>query len=340
MPPNDDALREARTDQLQVEVEMTEAWDGRTDEPHRKPFTRVVGRRTLPSRRLRSASTARRCWCIVTCPPMFSLTKWMCTTAIPSDRAGNRQVWARTTSPSARSPASAARRSRPARRRRTRPPAGRPGSPALSAGRRSGSGPGIRGSASISHSIRGPSSGRGRRSGASLAVEGRDRLAEAVEDRQPALHHRQRPRSPRRRSRRRGRRPRVGRAAARRRGSPALRSAPPASRGCRGRSAPAGRRGRRLEAAQIRVDRLLDRGVGDDPAALEQDAALAERLDDREVVGDEDDRPPLAATSLIFASDLRWKAASPTASTSSTSRISGSRWAATAKASRTDMPLE
>ncbi len=49
---------------------------------------------------------------------------------------------------------------------------------------------------------------------------------------------------------------------------------------------------------------------------------------------------PAFATSAIFASDLRWKEASPTASTSSTSRISGSRWAATAKASRTDIPLE
>ena len=36
----------------------------------------------------------------------------------------------------------------------------------------------------------------------------------------------------------------------------------------------------------------------------------------------------------------RWNSASPTASTSSTSRISGSRCAATANASRTYIPLE
>ena len=49
---------------------------------------------------------------------------------------------------------------------------------------------------------------------------------------------------------------------------------------------------------------------------------------------------PLRAVSLIRSMLRRWKAASPTASTSSISRISGRRCAATAKASRTYMPLE
>ena len=49
---------------------------------------------------------------------------------------------------------------------------------------------------------------------------------------------------------------------------------------------------------------------------------------------------PSRATSPILPMHFFWKAASPTASTSSTSRISGSRWAATAKPSRTCMPLE
>ena len=40
---------------------------------------------------------------------------------------------------------------------------------------------------------------------------------------------------------------------------------------------------------------------------------------------------PEPAISPIFPRHLRWKATSPTDSTSSTSRISGSRWAATAK---------
>ena len=45
------------------------------------------------------------------------------------------------------------------------------------------------------------------------------------------------------------------------------------------------------------------------------------------------------ATSDILPMHFFWKLASPTASTSSTIRICGSRWAATAKASRTYMPL-
>ena len=47
-----------------------------------------------------------------------------------------------------------------------------------------------------------------------------------------------------------------------------------------------------------------------------------------------------ATTSRILPRHFFWNSASPTASTSSTIRISGSRCAATAKASRTYMPLE
>ena len=47
----------------------------------------------------------------------------------------------------------------------------------------------------------------------------------------------------------------------------------------------------------------------------------------------------VAATSPIFPRHLRWNSASPTASTSSTTRISGSRCAATANARRTLMPV-
>ena len=49
---------------------------------------------------------------------------------------------------------------------------------------------------------------------------------------------------------------------------------------------------------------------------------------------------PTSLRSSMRPRQRRWNSASPTASTSSTSRISGSRWAATANASRTDMPLE
>ena len=48
--------------------------------------------------------------------------------------------------------------------------------------------------------------------------------------------------------------------------------------------------------------------------------------------------PPVPATSPILPRHFRWNSASPTASTSSTTRISGSRCAATANASRTLMP--
>ena len=49
---------------------------------------------------------------------------------------------------------------------------------------------------------------------------------------------------------------------------------------------------------------------------------------------------PSCETSPILPRHLRWNDASPTASTSSTMRMSGSRCAATANASRTYIPLE
>ncbi|HEY3788896.1 MAG TPA: ATP-binding cassette domain-containing protein [Urbifossiella sp.] len=49
---------------------------------------------------------------------------------------------------------------------------------------------------------------------------------------------------------------------------------------------------------------------------------------------------PERSTSFILPRHFSWNCASPTASTSSTMRISGSRWAATANASRTYMPEE
>ena len=51
--------------------------------------------------------------------------------------------------------------------------------------------------------------------------------------------------------------------------------------------------GVRLDGAQIRGHGFVDGSVGHDLAVLEQDPALAERLDDRHVVADEDDGSPL-----------------------------------------------
>ena len=49
---------------------------------------------------------------------------------------------------------------------------------------------------------------------------------------------------------------------------------------------------------------------------------------------------PVERISSMRAKHLRWKASSPTASTSSTTRMSGSTWMAAAKARRAYMPLE
>jgi hypothetical protein len=49
---------------------------------------------------------------------------------------------------------------------------------------------------------------------------------------------------------------------------------------------------------------------------------------------------PLRSTSSIFPRQRRWNSTSPTASTSSTSRISASMWAAMANPSRRYIPDE
>ncbi len=75
-------------------------------------------------------------------------------------------------------------------------------------------------------------------------------------------------------------------------------------------------------------------------AVLEHDRAVAEVGDLVRGVADEDDRAALVLELRIRSMHLRWNGSSPTASTSSTSRRSGSTWTATANASRTYMPDE
>ena len=62
---------------------------------------------------------------------------------------------------------------------------------------------------------------------------------------------------------------------------------------------------------------------------LEKDAAARDRPDRGHVMADEENRSADCATLSIRPRHLRWNSASPTASTSSMIRISGSRWAAT-----------
>ena len=87
-----------------------------------------------------------------------------------------------------------------------------------------------------------------------------------------------------------------------------------------------------LEAEILVIDEVL--AVGD----AEFQARCLDRMSEVATSGRTVLPSPL--TSSIFPRHLRWKAASPTASTSSTIRISGSRCAATANASRTYIPLE
>jgi len=98
---------------------------------------------------------------------------------------------------------------------------------------------------------------------------------------------------------------------------------------------------RRLAAAaEIVRDHFARRAAARDLAAAEQHGARAERLDRREVWLTKTTVRPLRATSFIRPRQRRWNSASPTDNTSSMSRISGVRCAATAKASRTYIPLE
>ena len=111
-------------------------------------------------------------------------------------------------------------------------------------------------------------------------------------------------------------------------------------RGARG-VAPLARRGRSDVRGQVVARRpdATDRPPGRRPASSRivrsQSRAIAGMLwDTKSTVR------PFRPTSCILSRHLRWKATSPTASTSSTSRISGSRCAATLNASRRYMPEE
>ena len=104
--------------------------------------------------------------------------------------------------------------------------------------------------------------------------------------------------------------------------------------------------GRRRRAVAVEVQRevvigdVLRRSDRDHVAALEQERAMAEAVDRAHVVRDEHDRLALVAQALKTSKHFCWKAASPTASTSSISRMSASTWIATEKARRTCMPDE
>ena len=83
-----------------------------------------------------------------------------------------------------------------------------------------------------------------------------------------------------------------------------------------------------------RPDRLQE-------AVLEPRDLVAEVAHGASRVGDDDDGAAgPRGSSANFSLHLRWNASSPTASTSSTSRMSGSTLIATEKPSRTYMPDE
>ena len=86
-----------------------------------------------------------------------------------------------------------------------------------------------------------------------------------------------------------------------------------------------------------------DRGrcaCGGDLSGLEQDGAVAQALDRGRVVRDEKTGDAAVPELLDPLQALDLNSASPTASTSSTSRMSASRCAATANPSRTAIPDE
>ena len=87
---------------------------------------------------------------------------------------------------------------------------------------------------------------------------------------------------------------------------------------------------------------VLGRTVEHHLAFFQNQHAFAEGADGAEIVADEQHRAAVFFRHLVEGgpSDFRWNAASPTARTSSTIRISGSRNEATAKARRTYMPEE
>ena len=81
------------------------------------------------------------------------------------------------------------------------------------------------------------------------------------------------------------------------------------------------------------------RPVADDAAVVEQDRALAQPRNRLHVVRDENHRAA-GRSEILHPPEAAPLELGPAASTSSTSRISGSRCAATANASRTYIPLE
>ena len=103
-----------------------------------------------------------------------------------------------------------------------------------------------------------------------------------------------------------------------------------------GRDRPCHRRNR----GEIPLQHLGRWPVLENTAVVDPEPARAQAADRRHVVADEQHRPALPARRRASCPGTSsGTAASPTASTSSTIRISGSRWAATANASRTYMPL-
>ena len=95
-----------------------------------------------------------------------------------------------------------------------------------------------------------------------------------------------------------------------------------------------------LDPGKVVVEHAINRGVHYKSPTVDKQSAVAERGDRCQIVAHVEDRPSTPRdfshppdTSLLE----RW---SPTLSTSSMKRISGSRYAATAKASLTCIPLE
>ena len=97
----------------------------------------------------------------------------------------------------------------------------------------------------------------------------------------------------------------------------------------------------RVDAAQVARDHLRHRALGGDLAVLDEDHSVAQPLHPREVVADEHDRPPLfdrELADLVHALALERRIADREDLVDE--QDLRSRWAATAKPSRTNMPLE
>ena len=91
---------------------------------------------------------------------------------------------------------------------------------------------------------------------------------------------------------------------------------------------------------EIAADHLLRLAAGVEPPLVEPHRLVAEPLDAAEIVRDQDDRLPARLELLDLAHAACWKASSPTASTSSIRRMSGSTVTAIANPRRMYMPDE